>query len=303
MPIIKKGAGKQGFSGIEEIGKGGGGLDALRIDKRVNSSFEDSDFTSDDEIQYQSNVMIFGKGGEGKSTLVTMYAPEPVAVISFDGRAKEPVREARKVGRTIHHTYIPFDAKDILKLDEANAAKLCRETMDRVVHNYEIAIRESQKGNVRTICFDTGTEYDQIVTIAIRGHLDKANDYGRSKNLINQAWWHIFNTARQGNAHLVVLARDKEIWGGSEPTGRFTFRGPEVMYDGVDWVGNIRLKAEGKGKVKRKTKEFELEIVKAGVNIEQLGEVYTKEEWEDFGGPFVYACVMQYDGSSPEDWQ
>jgi hypothetical protein len=63
------------------------------------------------------------------------------------------------------------------------------------------------------------------------------------------------------------------------------------------------LKAEGKGKVKKKTKEFELEIVKAGVNIEQLGEVYTAQEWEEFGGPFVYACMMQYDGSDPEDWQ
>jgi hypothetical protein len=265
----------------------------------------DSDFETSDTVKWQCNALIYGKAGEGKTSFATMFAPQPVALINFDNRDTHAVRRAREDGRVVHRVHIPYASKDVTNLDEAEAKKIGGAAMDKVVKNFEIAVRESQRGNIRTICIDTGTEYSEIVTLAVRGGLGKANDYGKSKDLINRAWWHIFNTAREGNAHLLVLARDKEIWAGGEPTGRYTLRGPEVMIDGVDWAGWMRLKKAGGGlggKTVKKIKKFELEIVKAGVNIEQLGEVYAEEQWGDLGGPFVYASLLQYEGSDVEDW-
>jgi hypothetical protein len=277
---------------------------AARRDK--NETLEDSDFEILEQPRWQCNALIFGRAGEGKSTFPLMYAPHPVAQINFDNRDRHAVRKALEAGRKVLRTHIPYSSTDVTGLDETEAMKVGRTAMDKVVKNFEIAVRESQRGNVRTISIDTGTEYNEIVTIAVRGHLGKANDYGRSKDHINRAWWHIFNTAREGNAHLIVLARDREIWGGSEPSGVFTFRGPEVMNDGVDWAAQIRLKRAkvvAGSKVKKTTKEFELFITKAGVNIAELGEVYSQEDWDAYGGPFVMACVNQYDGSEPADWE
>lgn len=266
----------------------------------------DSDFVFEElAAKWQCNALLFGAASSGKTSFATMFAPHPVVTINFDNRDTHAIRKAREGGRSIGRIHVPYTAKDVTNLDEVEAKRIGESAMGQVVKNFEIAVRESQRGNVRTICIDTGTEYSEIVTLAIRGGLGKANDYGRSKDMINRVWWHMFNTAREGNAHLLILARDKEIWNGGEPTGRYTFRGPEVMIDGVDWAGWMRLKKAGGGlgkKAVKVTKDFELEITKAGINIAELGEVYTKETWEALGGPFCCACVMQYEGSDVEDW-
>lgn len=296
MGIVKKKPGTRPSSGSSSSDSSGFGLSA------VGGTLADSDFELDEDVKRQTIALVFGRNGEGKTTFVTEYAPGPIAYINFDNRDKEAIRKAREKGRTILRTHVPYDA-DVVKLGEEAAKSFGQAAVDKVVRNFEIAVRESQRGNVRTICLDTGTEYSEIVTLAVRGGLGKANDYGRSKDLINRAWWYLFGLAREGNAHLIVLARDKELWSANEPTGRYTFRGPDVMADGVDWAGQIRLKTSGIGKKKQKLKEFELHITKAGVNIEQLGEVYDKDIWDEMGGPFVTACVLQYEGSDVEDWE
>lgn len=257
-----------------------------------------SDFHSISLPERRTVALIFGDAGTGKSTFVTDYCPDPIAFINFDKRAQYAVHKAHTAGRKILFTECDVPA-NVTKLPDEQAKKYGQAALDKVIKNFEIAVRESQKGNIRTICLDTGTEYSEILSLAIRGRVDRTKgDYGKSKDLINREWWRIFNLAREGNAHLIILARAKAIWVNNEPTGNFSPRGPEVMMDAVDWAGQIRLK-QRKGKLK---KEFELEITKAGVNIEELGSVYTASDWEDFGGPFVYACWQQYEGSEPEDW-
>jgi hypothetical protein len=259
-----------------------------------------SDFEILGTPKRQANAVIFADAGNGKTTLATMYAPHPVAIINFDRRADYAVAKAIKAGRKIYHTRVDLPA-NITKMQDMEARKLGQAAVSKVIRNFELAVRASEKGDVRTICIDTGTEYSEILRVAITGKVDAVKgDYGKSKDLINREWWRLFNLAREGNAHLIVLSRAKAIWKDNEPTGRFTFRGPEVMGDAADWVGQMRVKAK---KVKGGTdNKFEMEITKAGIDISQLGEVYTSEMWEPFGGPFVYACLMQYEGSDVEDW-
>lgn len=263
-----------------------------------NLSFENSDFTEDVKVKEQANVMLFADAGMGKTTFATKFAPDPVVLINFDGRARHAVKAAQSDGRRIRLLEIASPLA-MPGLSEESYKSVAKEAVDKVVRNYQIAIAESLRGNCRTICIDTATEYAEILTLAIRGHLGKGQDYGRSKDLINRELWRLFNMAREGHAHLVVLARARPVWVDNEPTGNFTFRGPDVLNDGPDWCAQIRLKKTKKGKLQ---KEFEIEITKSGVNIDELGKVYTQEDWEDFGGPFVFTCMNQYQ-TGPSDWE
>lgn len=259
----------------------------------------DSDFEVIKAPKLQANILLFADAGCGKSTFATQYAPDPVAMINYDRRADHAVVKSTNSGRKVYMCRVDFPA-NITKLADDQARKIGQTALDKTVKNFEWAVRESQKGNVRSICLDTATELSEIMKLAITGRIDRTKgDYGRSKDLINREWWRLFNMAREGEAHLVVLSRAKAIWVNNEPTGRFTYRAPEVVNDAVDWAAQIRLKKQVGKKPK---KEFEMEVTKAGINIAELGEVYSKEEWEDLGGPFVYGCLLQYEGSSPEDW-
>lgn len=265
-------------------------------------TFANSDFGELDAPKKQANAMIYGDGGTGKTTFATMYAPDPVAFINFDNRAHHAVMRAKEAGRKIHYVHVPLSV-NAAKLNPEAARAAGQTAVDMVERNFEIAVRESQRGNCRSICLDTGTEFDEMLKIAVRGRADMAKgDFGKSKDLMNRSWWRLLNMAREGNAHFILLARAKAIWENNEPTGKFAFRGPEVMNDGVDWAAHIRLRKARAGRLK---KEFEMEITKAGVNIAELNAVYKQEEWEaeGMGGPFCYACMMQYPGTLPEDWQ
>lgn len=258
-----------------------------------------SDFTLLTSPKRQANVLLFGDAGTGKSTFATAFAPEPVAFINFDRRADYAVTSAMAKNRRIYYTGIDIPA-NVTKLSDEAARKFGQAAVDKVIRNYELAIAESRKGNVRSICLDTITEYGELLKLAITGRIDKTKgDYGKSKDLINREIWRLFNLAREGNAHVIALSRAKAVWKDNEPTGRFTFRCPDVVNDAVDWAAHIRLKQTPKGKAK---KEIEIEITKAGNNIEQLGEVYSEATWGGLG-PFAYGCMLQYPGSELEDWQ
>lgn len=272
---------------------------ALPVNKTPKASLPGSDFIQLGEVKPQANVLIYGHGGSGKSTM-GLFAPSPVAFINFDKRARHAVKNAERAGRKVHYMEVDFPA-NVTRLGVEEAKKIGQAAVNKVIKNFAIAVEMSLKGDVRTIVLDTGTEYGEILKIAITGRADRVKDYGQSKDLINREFWRLCNMARESEANFIMLSRAKEIWENSEPTGKFTWRGPDVMNDAVDWSAHIRLK---KGRVKGKVKkEFEIEITKAGVNIDELGEVYSSEDWEPVGGPFVHACMMQYPGTGPEDWE
>lgn len=264
----------------------------------------DSDFELEPmlEPKRQSNTLVFGDGGTGKTTFATKFAPGPVAFFDLDRRSNNARFRAQQEGRRVVTCKIDFPA-NITKVDDVTARKIGQAAIDKLVRNMEIAVAESLKGNIRTICIDTATEYAEILSVAITGRIDRTKgDYGKSKNLINRELWKLFNLAREGNAHLIMLARAKAVWENNEPTGEFTYRGPEVLFDAVDWAAQIRIKKLRSVGPGTPTKRFELKMAKCGVNIEELGNVYTEEEWEELGGPFVLANLLQYPGTAPEDW-
>lgn len=260
-----------------------------------------TDFISDGAVKNQTCVLLFGYGGCGKTTFVTRYAPDPIALVNFDRRAENAIRKARKdYGKTIFKAEIGYPG-NILRMGDEKSKQVAQNALDRLFYNMEWAVRESEKGNVRTIAIDTGTELDDIMSVAAKGIIGKpVKDYGASKGLINRQWLSMFLDVRNSQAHFIVLARAAEIWKSNEPTGRYKHKVSETVYDSVDWAGQVRLKTRMN---RNDRKKFELEITKAGVNIAELGETYSEDEWEDVGGPFIYACMLQYEGSSMEDWQ
>lgn len=280
-------------------------------------SLEASDFVFERvKPKNQANVLIFGGEGQGKTTFATEFAPEPVAIINFDHRSGRAVDRAREHGRKIGLLEVEFSA-NVSRMETTEAQKLAQRVVNQVLKNFETAVAESRKGNVRSICIDTGSEYTEILNVAITGsQVGVKGDYGKSRELMNREWARMFGLAREGNAHLIVISRQKDVWENNAPTGETTYRGPAAMSELADWAGQIRVKKNTRaaggiggsvgGPVAANVqgaKEFELRITKAGNNIAELGAVYSQNDWEALGGPFVYACYMQYPGSSPEDWQ
>ena len=270
-----------------------------------------TDFVNLATVPYKAQTIgaVVGPPGCGKTSFVTRYCPDPIAMINFDGRSEDEVRRAIKEdGKII--PYMHVDAPEVNnKTDETKQLSeeetaACNRALGDFLNNYGKAVALSKIGKVRTICLDTGTELSDIALAAARGHLGKNEDYGASKNKVNRMWWHIFQLARQGNANLIVLGREKEIWKGRKGTGRFTIRGNETQEEGVDWLARLvmipRVTVRGTKKT-FKMGSWELSMMKAGVNGEEMGQTYRSKDWEDWGA-FAYVCERQYPEVEVDAW-
>lgn len=260
-----------------------------------NPTIAGSDFTLPPAPKRQAIVLLFGNAGEGKTTTGLSHAPGEVAFFDIDGRGLYAAQKAQADGKVIHYTSIPFPS-DIAKLGDAVAKTTAQLSWDKFRKNYEIAVRESQKGNIRTIVIDTATELDELVTIMIKGRIDKKNDdYGKSDAIIKAALGQTIKMSREGQANLLMLARAKPIW---ESNGKFMHRGHDTLKYDADLAGHIRLQQQ----IGNRKPKFELEVTKAGIDIDQLGQVYKEDDWDELG-PFVYMCLMNYPGSKARDWR
>lgn len=268
-----------------------------------------SDFTILTTRKRQAIMLIYGDSKTGKTTFCTRYMPDPTAIINLDRRAEAAVLKAQEeYDKHIHFLKCGMPPS-ILRRSPNEIQLAALDLSDKIIRNFEWAAEQSLKGNIRSIFIDTATELTDIWKLCYDGTLaqTKEGSYGRDKDYVNRQWRNLFEIARDSNAHFIITARASEIWVSvvksgkkvQEATGNFKPKCPSTVLDGVDWAGNIRLKKGAKGRLR---KEFELEITSAGENIEELGKVYTAEDWEDLGGPFVFSCLMQYPGSVPQDW-
>lgn len=258
-------------------------------------TIQGSDFTLPPSPQRQAIVLMFGNAGEGKTTAGLTHAPSPVAFFDIDQRGLYAAQKAQAAGQVIHYTSIPYPA-DITKMTDAVAKTTAQASWDKFRKNYEIAVRESQNGNIRTIVIDTATELDELITIAIKGRIDKKNDdYGRSDAIIKAGLGQTIKMSREGRANLLMLARAKSLW---DSGGKFAHRGHDTLKYDADLAGHIRLGTP----IGRQRPKFELEVTKAGIDIQQFGQVYKEDDWDELG-PFVYMCLMNYPGSKVRDWR
>lgn len=269
-----------------------------------------------------ARVLLFGDGGTGKTYFAARYCPGPIAFINFDRRAKDTILKAQsETGKRIWYQEIrPFP--DAINMSEEESKKLGKEQLSILLDEIYSAVRLSQRGDVKTICLDTATEANSIINMAISGRPDRAKeDFGKSKDMATWQWKSILNSISDGEANLVLLSRAKEIYVGREGTGRFTYKCPAELNDGVDLSMELKAIASGLlstglsaglvaggglnplvGAASNKTR-WELHVTKAGANGAELGQTYRDTEWESFGGPFAYACMRQWVGTSPEDWK
>lgn len=259
----------------------------------------DSDFEPSLPDKRQSIGMLFGDVGTGKS-FIGAHCPGIISFQNFDGRARQVVKEAQAEGRIIWPMELRMPAK---RMSDADLQVHAKSITEKVIRNLEIVARESDSGKRITSVIDTGTELSAIFDQAYDGK----RVYGKDKDFVNQQWDRMFNLCRNSSFHLIILARVKEIWeknsatGQNEPTGKYIFRGPDKMHEGVDWSCQTLVSTERNKKGKKVT-VFKLRVLKAGTAASQMNEVYTSDMWEPVGGPFAFVSSMMYDGTLPEEW-
>lgn len=263
-----------------------------------------SDFTAPPDPRDQAIALIFGRPGSSKTSFALRGGPDPLVFFDIDQRGRHALAYAQHtMKKKVYYTNIDYPMK-ITKMDDVMAKAAGQKSWDKFARNYEIAIKEAEKGNVRTIVIDTATELGEILKIAVQGRIDrKAGDYGKSKGIINTEMAKMLKLVRNTPANLILLARAKEVWEGSEPTGKWKHEGLDCLEYDSDWAAHIRLKKlkSIKDRGKTQSKEFEMEITKAGIDISVLGNVYNEEDWGELG-PFVWACMENYPGTSPDVW-
>jgi hypothetical protein len=267
------------------------------------ASLPNSDFTEPPTPKRQTICMPFGLPGCGKTWTILMYAPSPIAYFDIDRRGWYAAQAARAAGKVIHYVDIPYPA-GIARTEDGRAKAVAQASIDRFNRNFEVAMHESQKGSVASIVADTLTELYELAKIATEGRVDrKPKDYGAARGITNAGFKSVLKLARtESLAHFIGIARGKKVF--EDPT-KVQYEGPEFFDFDMDWSANIRhrrFKSEGEMKRTPPAERFEMEITKAGYDNEQLGAVYTPDDWGPVG-PFAYACTLNHPGSSPKDWK
>lgn len=266
-----------------------------------------SDFEVIDSIKRNQVIMVYGPGQTGKTTFALKYAREPVAQINFDGRDTVAHHEARAMGRKIMRVSTAVPPK-VTGASPADVKRIASSIASTVTNNIEAACESSMRGNVGTICLDTGTEFHQILNQAEHG-ADKlsSNDWDslRASGRIKEQWWSIIRMVQSSNANLIVLAREKKIYKDKEDTGKITYDCPKVIFDAADIVCEMRIKTITERRVKSAVTE--IEVIKAGNNRSMLWTTWTQDGSGDATGawgdnPFVFLCTLLTPGSSEEDW-
>lgn len=267
-------------------------------DSLILDTSGDGDFVSISGPTRQANILIYGEPKTGKTTFCTRYAPDPVLVLSFDGRSDDAVYDAvTEYGRNVKLANVLMPEQ---KMSREETKRTAQDLLDRAVFNAEIAVRKSKSGGARTLLVDGLKQFEEICKLALDGTMEKVKEHshGEDKDFCNRQVWRLANLARKSHSlHIIFTSDMTEIWKDQKPTGRFRYQGPKAALKAVDWAAQIRLKT-GYGDPK-----FELEITSAGTNIDELYEVYDASMWDMVGGPFVYACCMNYKDSVPGDWK
>jgi hypothetical protein len=270
----------------------------------ARTTLQGLDFTEPPEPKDQAIMLGFGLAGQGRTTFGLMYAPGPVAFFDIDRRGLHAAKKAKAAGKRIHYLAIDYP-KNLNRLSPAQVIQTTTKSTDLVRRNFDGVLERSLKGDIRTIVFDTMTEYAEVLAMKFTGHNSggkPVKDYGKSAGQVKAELSEMIKSTRESSANLIMLARAKEVWEGGEPTGKYTYRGPDTMEFDADWCAHIRIQKRRSIRDRGKVPVFEMEITKAGIDISILGNVYTQEDWGPLG-PFVWGCMENYPDTDPDTWE
>lgn len=284
-----------------------GSTKPVSLSSPSNWSNEDHDFSSNNEPSKKAKLMLFSETGVGKTDFICRNAPEEIAIFDFDGRSLRTVEKVRaETGKVIHHV-------DIFLPGEENSPEETRifalESINKTIRNLKWCVKQSLLGKIKVIGFDGASEYDLLCKLAydgcktelVDGKIKNTGSYGKDRDFINYQFWRVFNVCRQGNAHLIMTSREKEIYKDHVSTGDFTFRASKVINEAVDF--SLQLRAVDLLTPGVNGKKYELEIIKAGVDDRsdsKVGKVYKERDWQEYG-PFALICADVY-GGDVRDW-
>lgn len=275
-------------------------------EKKLKTTLQGLDFTEPPEPKEQAIMLGFGLAGQGKTTFGLLHAPGPVAFFDIDRRGLHAAQKAKRAGKIIHYLGIDYP-KGLNRLTPEQIVSATTKSTDILRRNFDGVLEQSLKGNVRTIVFDTTTEYAEILKMKFTGHAGKRieKDYGKSSGQVKAELSQMIKSTRESSANLIMLARAKEVWEDGKPTGKFTYQGPDTLEYDADWAAHIRIQKKRSIKDRGKDPVFEIEVTKAGIDISILGNVYTEADWggQNGLGPFVWGCMENYPDTDPSTWE
>lgn len=285
-----------------------------------------------------STSILYGPTGAQKSSTVFLHWPEPIYTLNFDGGRDIPAflraqgtcsicgvmrdehEENEELAAKDGNDHHPFrspsihrsDLSSFIDFDELGKDSAIREGKKQLAdfyRDYHHALEEaSASKRPGTICIDTFGELKPRICASIIGSSDIPYKQLKAQGRLNQICRDIVNKARVAKVHLVIIARESEVYVNrlidgktvSKATGYFKPKVPPALLQEVDWAGYIDLKVETRRK--ETTVIPSITMFKCGGNTSELRAKYTPEDWQD-DGPFAYVCWNQWLDSEIEDWR
>lgn len=263
-------------------------------------SLTGSPFSSAAPTALQATGILYGTTGALKSYTVFSSCPQPVLTLNFDGGRDIPAFErAKEAGIEIYRAPF-FMAEEIDKMEPDQGKRIARKYADDFWKAYDWAIERSIKDEIGTICIDTFNELKPILCGSVCGRTEIAFKQYRSQGALNHLCRSLVVKAKRGKAHLVIIARESEIYVDDKGTGRFKPKVPQPLLEEVDWAAYLKVDTKKRGK--------DIDILpkvtmsKCGGNFTEVGRTYTPDDWEN-DGPFAWICYNQWLNSKLEDWK
>ena len=268
------------------------------------SDISDADFLTITVPKKQAIGLLYGRATVGKTAFVTLFAPQPSVVINLDGRADPAIADAIEQGRDVKKAIVEYPT---FYMDPPEMKKAAGASMERF-----FALCERASKAFRTCLIDTGTELDDIFKLAfdgVVGEKTKEGAIGKDIYFVNNMWRRVFNIFNQSECHLIVAARETEIWDYANaearvktPTGNFKPTISRVPFDACTVI--MQIVTERNTGIKSDSKvNTSIKIIGSGACRAELGNIYTEKDWGEHG-PFAYVFWKQFEKSTTiEEWK
>lgn len=264
---------------------------------------ERNDFNSSPKkVSLRQDILLGGTTGVGKTSFGLRYMPDPISILYFDGRADAAIEECRDLGKIIHD--LPIDPVDPDLED--NWHEIAKDKAAQVKGNIIHASKTS-----KTIILDGLVELANIINFAYNNLLPSERKgpnatFGKDADFVYNYFRTIYRIFKSGNAHSLVITRDKEVWEDQRPTGNIQNKGPKVIDNLVTWSAILYRQTEVGVFTKKDDDEeskIRVRVLKAGRNWALEGKEFSSKDWGIFN-PFVHiSTLMNKDfGAKEEDF-